>query len=132
GILACRPILSWQAGAPALQFRRSNRATRLFKIRWTKSGVTNDRNLLRRARGLRRNQQRSAHTFENAAEIAIGGNDCGGVVLEGRACYVETAQEKVKVLRVGRAVDVGINARCFRVGFAFDLQGVTVGTGNNR
>src|SRR5882724_13512861 len=78
------------------------------------------------------NQRRSAHTFENTTEIAVGGNDSRGVVLEGGARDVEAAQEQVKVLRVGRAVGVGVNTRGFRVGLAFDLQRVTVGTGNNR
>src|SRR6266542_4703762 len=65
--------------------------------------------------------QRSAHAFENTTEIAVGGNDSCCVVLEGRARDVETAQEKVKVLRVGCAVGVGVNTRCLRVGLAFNL-----------
>src|SRR4029077_14312693 len=78
------------------------------------------------------NQRRSTHTFENTTEIAVGGNDRRGVVLEGGARDVEAPQEQVKVLRVGRAVGVSVNTRCFRVGRALDLQRVAVGTGNNR
>src|SRR4029077_7259255 len=68
----------------------------------------------------------------SAFEIAVGGNDRSGVVLEGGARDVEAAQEQGKVLGGGGAVGVGVNTRRLRVGFAFDLQRVTVSTGNNR
>ena len=47
-------------------------------------------------------------------------------MLEGGARDVEAPQEQVKVLRVGRAVGVGVNTRCFCVGLAFDLQRIAV------
>src|SRR5207244_7326392 len=94
--------------------------------------LPNDQLLLRRTRCLCRNQRRSTHTFENTTEIAVGGNDRSGVMLEGGACYLETPQEQVEVLCVGSAVGAGVNTRGFRVSLAFDLQRVAVGTGNNR
>jgi hypothetical protein len=49
------------------------------------------------------------HAFEHPAKVAVASNDSSGVVLESGACYVETAEEQVNVLRVGRAAGVGIN-----------------------
>src|SRR6266480_6254916 len=68
-----------------------------------------------------RKHWRSANTFENTTEIAIGGNNGRSVVLKCGASYIKTAQEKVKVLGVRRAVGAGVNTRCLRVGLAFNL-----------
>src|SRR5215208_5152065 len=72
------------------------------------------------------------HRFQHAAEIAVGREDRGRVLLKSGAHHIEAAQKRIEFLLIRRAKSCGVNPRGFGVGFAFNLKRVFSGIRTDR
>src|SRR5450432_3251432 len=64
---------------------------------------------------------RAPDRFQDVTEIAIGRNDRGRSLREGRAGYLQSTAEGVQLLSLRRSISRGVNARRLGIGLAFGL-----------